>query len=64
MEKDDFAIKNNILSCNFLYVDPKWIPIAKKAKCMVLTAGDIVLPTCLPDLYTINLSSQSTYFIL
>ncbi len=29
---DDFAIKNGILSCNFLYVDPKWIPLAEKSE--------------------------------
>ena len=29
---------------------------AKNAKCIAFTAVDIVLPTCLPDLYTINLS--------
>ena len=27
---DQFAIKNNILSCNFLYVDPNWSEVAKK----------------------------------
>ncbi|ABX08051.1 GNAT family N-acetyltransferase [Prochlorococcus marinus] len=29
---DTFAIRNGILSCNFLYVDPKWKKIAEKSK--------------------------------
>ncbi len=30
---DSFAQKNNILSCNFLYVDHKWRPIAESTGC-------------------------------
>ena len=30
---DEFAIKNNILSCNFLYVDTKWAQFAEGANC-------------------------------
>ncbi len=30
---DNFAISNGILSCNFLYVDPKWSSIAEKFGC-------------------------------
>tara|TARA_Y100001933_G_scaffold261284_1_gene315569 strand:- start:433 stop:1614 length:1182 start_codon:yes stop_codon:yes gene_type:complete len=30
---DDFAARNNILSCNFLYVDPLWQPLAEAAGC-------------------------------
>lgn len=28
---DDFAVRNGILSCNFLYVDPSWQPLAEAA---------------------------------
>ena len=28
---DEFAARNNILSCNFLYVDPLWQPLAEAA---------------------------------
>tara|TARA_Y100001970_G_C14258015_1_gene877053 strand:+ start:488 stop:1618 length:1131 start_codon:yes stop_codon:yes gene_type:complete len=31
---DDFAKNNNILSCNFLYTDPKWNKISKEIKCI------------------------------
>ena len=30
---DEFAARNNILSCNFLYVDPLWQPLAEAAGC-------------------------------
>ena len=30
---DDFAARNNILSCNFLYVDPAWKSLAETAGC-------------------------------
>ena len=30
---DDFAARNNILSCNFLYVDPQWQRLAEAAGC-------------------------------
>jgi len=30
---DDFAARNGILSCNFLYVDPAWQPLAEAAGC-------------------------------
>ena len=30
---DKFCIENNILSCNFLYVDPTWRVLAEKAEC-------------------------------
>ena len=30
---DKFAVKNGILSCNFLYVDSNWLPIAEKSGC-------------------------------
>ncbi len=30
---DDFAYRNEILSCNFLYVDNDWQPIAEKSGC-------------------------------
>ena len=30
---DEFAARNNILSCNFLYVDPAWQPLAEAAGC-------------------------------
>ena len=30
---DEFADRNNILSCNFLYVDPLWQPLAEEAGC-------------------------------
>ncbi|NDD43896.1 MAG: GNAT family N-acetyltransferase [Synechococcaceae bacterium WB9_4xB_025] len=30
---DDFARRNGILSCNFLYVDPAWRPLAEAAGC-------------------------------
>ena len=30
---DDFAARNNILSCNFLYVDPEWQRLAEAAGC-------------------------------
>ena len=30
---DEFCIKNNILSCNFLYVDDSWGVFAEKAQC-------------------------------
>ena len=32
-EIDEFAINNNILSCNFLYVDYKWARLAENANC-------------------------------
>ncbi len=32
-EIDNFAIKNGILSCNFLYVNPKWMVIAESQNC-------------------------------
>ena len=32
-EIDNFAKKNGILSCNFLYVDPKWMTIAESQNC-------------------------------
>ena len=32
-EIDNFAIKNKILSCNFLYVDPAWMKIAESQNC-------------------------------
>tara|TARA_B100001063_G_scaffold158068_1_gene147438 strand:- start:1674 stop:2855 length:1182 start_codon:yes stop_codon:yes gene_type:complete len=31
---DEFAARNNILSCNFLYVDPLWQPLAEAAGCV------------------------------
>ena len=31
---DEFAARNNILSCNFLYVDPLWQPFAEAAGCV------------------------------
>ena len=34
-EIDQFCIKNNILSCNFLYVDPEWRVLAEKENCAV-----------------------------
>ena len=30
---DEFAARNEILSCNFLYVDPSWKPLAEAAGC-------------------------------
>ena len=30
---DEFAARNEILSCNFLYVDPTWKPLAEAAGC-------------------------------
>ena len=30
---DDFCRRNSILSCNFLYVDPAWQPVAEAAGC-------------------------------
>ena len=30
---DDFCRRNSILSCNFLYVDPAWQPLAEAAGC-------------------------------
>ena len=30
---DDFAARHGILSCNFLYVDPSWQPLAQAAGC-------------------------------
>ena len=30
---DDFCARNDILSCNFLYVDPAWQPLAEAAGC-------------------------------
>ena len=30
---DDFCARNDILSCNFLYVDPAWQPLAEEAGC-------------------------------
>lgn len=30
---DDFAARHGILSCNFLYVDPAWQPLAESAGC-------------------------------
>lgn len=30
---DNFAIKNKILSCNFLYTDPLWSPLAEACNC-------------------------------
>ena len=30
---DDFCRANRILSCNFLYVDPAWLPLAEVAGC-------------------------------
>ena len=30
---DEFAARNDILSCNFLYVDPTWKPLAEAAGC-------------------------------
>ncbi|WP_320663454.1 GNAT family N-acetyltransferase [Prochlorococcus sp. MIT 1223] len=30
---DSFCVDNNILSCNFLYVDPSWQVLAEKANC-------------------------------
>ena len=30
---DAFARRNQILSCNFLYVDPHWRPLAEAAGC-------------------------------
>ena len=30
---DDFCVDNGILSCNFLYVDPTWQPLAEAAGC-------------------------------
>ena len=30
---DTFALNNGILSCNFLYVDPAWRPLAEAAGC-------------------------------
>ena len=32
-EIDSFAKENGILSCNFLYVDPKWMKIAESQNC-------------------------------
>ena len=32
-EIDKFCINNQILSCNFLYVDPKWQLLGEKAEC-------------------------------
>ncbi len=32
-EIDNFAKNNDILSCNFLYVDPQWQLLAEEAKC-------------------------------
>jgi uncharacterized protein len=32
---DDFCRRNRILSCNFLYVDPQWQPLAEAAGCAV-----------------------------
>ena len=31
---DEFAARNEILSCNFLYVDPSWKPLAEAAGCV------------------------------
>ena len=33
LEIDRFAKRNGILSCNFLYVDPKWMKIAESMNC-------------------------------
>ena len=30
---DNFAQENGILSCNFLYVDPKWMKVAESLNC-------------------------------
>ena len=32
-EIDNFAKRNGILSCNFLYVDPKWMKVAESLNC-------------------------------
>ena len=32
-EIDSFAKQNGILSCNFLYVDPKWMKVAESLNC-------------------------------
>ena len=32
-EIDSFAKQNGILSCNFLYVDPKWMKVAEALNC-------------------------------
>ena len=32
---DDFCRQNGILSCNFLYVDPAWQPLAEAAGCQL-----------------------------